>query len=152
MFRAQQIRRHHRRQDKSYNARNENGAGERERKFSEKRAGQSALQRDWCVNRGERDRHGDDRTDQFARANQRCLHARHSFTHVALDVFDHNDRVIDHQSDRQHDREQGEEIEGEAEQLHQKQRADQRNRDRDYRHNHRSERAEEQKDYHHHDE
>src|SRR5207253_9976061 len=66
MFRAQQIRRHHRRQDKSYNARNENGARERERKFSEKRAGQSALQRDWCVNRGERDRHGDDRTDQFA--------------------------------------------------------------------------------------
>ena len=71
---------------------------------------------------------------------------------VALDVFDDDDRVVHDQSDRKHDREQREQVEREAEDLHQKQRADERNRNRDDRHDDRAERAEEQKDHDHHDE
>ena len=152
MFRAQQMRRHHRRKNESDDAGNENCAGERERELAKERTGQSTLQRDRCVNRGERDRHRDDRPDQFARADQRGVHARQSFAHMALDVFDHDDGVVDDQPDRKHDREQREQVEREAEELHQEERADERNRNRDDRHDDRAERAEEQEDHDHHDE
>ena len=148
----QQMRRHHRRKDKRDDAGNENRAGERKREFAEERAGQSTLQSDRRVNGRERDRHGDDRTDQFARAHQGRVHARHAFAHMSLDVFDHDDGVIDDQSDREHDREQREQVECETKHLHEKQRADQRNRNRHDRHDHRTNGAEEQKDHDHHDE
>ena len=56
---------------------------------------------------------------------QRGVRARHAFAHVTLDVLHHNDGVIDDQPDRKHDREQRQQIETEAEDLHQEQRADQ---------------------------
>ena len=55
--------RHHGRQDQSDDARNENGAGKGKSEFTKERAGQSALQCDWSVNRGKRDRHRDDGRD-----------------------------------------------------------------------------------------
>ncbi len=130
--------RHHRRQNQCDDAGNENCAGERERELAEKRTGQAALQCDRRVDGRERNRHGDDRPDQFARADQRRIHARQSFAHVPLDVFDDDDGVVDDQPDREHDREQRQQVEGEAEHLHQEERADERNRNRDDRDNERN--------------
>ena len=65
---------------------------------------------------------------------------------VALDVLHHHDGVVHHQSDREHDRQQGQQVDGEAGDQHQEHRADQRNRNRDDRDQHRAERAEEQED------
>ena len=53
-----------------------------------------------------------------SRSNQRRVDPRHAVAHVTLDVLDYNDRIIDNQSDREHDREQREQVQGEAEELH----------------------------------
>jgi hypothetical protein len=67
---------------------------------------------------------------------------------VALDVLDHDDRVVDHQAHREHDREEREQVQREAEHLHQEHAAHQRQRDRHHRDQHGAHRAEEQEDHH----
>ena len=52
---------------------------------------------------------------------------------MALHIFDHDDGVIDHQAGGQRDAEQGQRIDGEAENLDERKGADQRNRDGDRR-------------------
>ena len=73
--RAQQLRGHHRRKRERDDAGDDDRAGEREGKLAEERAGQAALNADRRIDRGERDRHRDDRPDQFARALQRGVEA-----------------------------------------------------------------------------
>ena len=104
---AQQLRAHHRRQGQRHHAGNDHGAGERERELAEQRTGQTALNTDRRVHRGERDGHRDDRADQFAGSidgrPERCL----AQVKMPLDVLHHHDCVIHHQADREHDRQQG---------------------------------------------
>ena len=102
----QQVRGHHRRKCERNHSRNEDGASEGQSELAKERAGQAALKRDGRVNRGERESHRDDRAHKFTRTLDRRVHARHAFAHVAFDVLDNDNRVIHHQSDRQHDREQ----------------------------------------------
>jgi hypothetical protein len=71
------------------------------------------------------------------------LDARFAFTHVALDVLDDDDGVVDHEAHRQHDGEHRQEIETEAEGIHHDRRADERHRHRDERHEGRADRAHE---------
>ena len=104
------------------------------------------------VNRGERERHRDDRSDQLACAFQCRLHTRQAFAHVPLNIFNNNNRVVYHKSDREHDREQRQQVQRETENLHQEQRADERDRNRHDRYDHGAERSEEQEDHEHHDE
>ena len=112
------------------------------RKFAEQRAGQPALKRDRRIDRRERDGHGDDRADQFARAQQGRVQRRQPFADVALDVFHDDNGVIHHQPDGQHDRQQRQQVQREAQNLHQKHRADERNGNRQQRNQHRPQRAE----------
>jgi len=49
------------------------------------------------------------------RADEGGIHARHAFAHMTLDVFDNYDRVIDHQSDGKHNRQQCQQVEAEPE-------------------------------------
>ena len=67
---------------------------------------------------------------------------------MAVDVFDDDDRVVDDKADRQHHRQQGQQIEAEPERRHDHPGADQRQRDRHDRDQHRPEAAEEQEDHH----
>ncbi len=67
---AEQLRAHHRRQRQRHDAGNRDRAREREGEFAKQRAREAALQTDGRVNGGERDRHGDHRPDQLARADQ----------------------------------------------------------------------------------
>jgi flagellar basal body rod protein FlgG len=46
----------------------------------------------------------------------------HAFFDVAVDVLQHHDGVVHHQADGQHQRQQGEGVDGEAEQRHQRKR------------------------------
>ena len=48
---------------------------------------------------------------------------------VALDVLDHDDGVVDHDADRQHQAEQRQRVEREADRRHHREGADQRHRD-----------------------
>jgi hypothetical protein len=50
---------------------------------------------------------------------------------MAVDVLDHDDRVVDDQADRQHQRQQRQQIDREAERQHHREGADQRQRNRD---------------------
>ncbi len=86
--------------------------------------------------------------DQLARPEQRRFAFGPPFAQVALDVFDDDDGVVHHQTDRKHDGEQREQVERETEDLHQEDAADERNGYRDHRHQCRAHRAEEQKDHH----
>src|SRR3977135_2845713 len=70
---------------------------------------------------------------------------------MTLDVFYHDDRVIDDKTDGEYDREQSKEVHGEPENLHQEDRADERDRNGDDGNNDGAPRTEEQKDDEHHD-
>ena len=93
------MRRHHGRKRQRDYAGDENGASKRKREFAKQRAGQSALQSDRRIDRGQSDRHGDDGPNELARTKQCRVHARHAVAHVTFDVFDDDDRIIDDQPD-----------------------------------------------------
>ena len=65
---------------------------------------------------------------------------------MTLDVLHHHDRVVDDETDGEHDGEERQQVHGEPGDQHQEHRADERHRNRDDRNEHRSERAEEQED------
>ena len=52
------------------------------------------------------------------------------FDHVALDVLDHHDCVVDHHADGQHHAEEREQVDRKAQRQHARERADQRHEDR----------------------
>ncbi len=133
---AQQLRSHHRRQGQRHDAGNDHGARKGKCELPEQRPGQAALNTDWRIHRRQGDRHGDDRADQLAGRVLGRLKRRLAHMKVALDVFHHHDGVIDHQADREHDRQQGQQVDGEAEHQHQEDGANQRNRDGDDRNEH----------------
>ena len=70
---------------------------------------------------------------------------------MALDVLDHDNGVVHHDADRQHDGEQGQQVDGKPEDVHQGQRPDQGQGHRHDRDEHRPDRAHEQEDDDHHD-
>jgi hypothetical protein len=69
-----------------------------------------------------------------------------AFVNVTRHVLHHHDGVVHHEADGEDDRQQGEEVDGEPEGLHQEDAADKRYRDRHHRDEHRAERAEEEED------
>ena len=81
-----------------------------------------------------------------AAADQRGVDRVHALLDVAVDVLQHDDGVVDDEADRKHESEQSQCVDGEAERIHQRKRADQRDRDRDQRDQRGAHRAEEQED------
>ena len=65
--------------------------------------------------RDQRDGGGEDREADLLRAVERRAHAALAHLHVAVDVLEHDDGVVDDQSDRQHQRQQRQDVEAEAE-------------------------------------
>ena len=122
--RAQQPRAHHRRQRQRHDARDDHGAGERERELAEQRSGQAALNADRRVDGRQRDRHRDDRPDQLARGVDRRLHRPLALVQVAFDVLHHHDRIVHDEADRQDDGEQRQQVDREAGDHHQEHGAD----------------------------
>ena len=144
---AQQQRAHHRRQRHRDDAGDDDGAGQGKSKLAEQRAGHAAEKADRRIDRGQGQGHRDDRAGDLARADQRRLRRGAPLLDVAVDVFDDDDRIVDDEPDRQHHRQQGQQVEAEAHRRHQGAGADQRQRDRDDRDHHRAQAAEEQEDH-----
>ena len=147
MLGAQELRGHHRRQRQRHDGRHGDRTGERERELREQGTGQAALEADRHIDRDQHDRDRDDRPGQLARTEQRGIERLHAVLEVAVDVLDDDDRVVDNKSDREHQREQRQQVHGIAEHQHDEEAADQRQRDRDRRDQHRARRAEEQEDH-----
>ena len=131
--RFQQLGGHHGRQGQRDDSGNRDGSGQGKGEFTKERAGQASLQTDGGIDRGQGNGHGDDGTDQFAGAQQGGIERRLAFTQVPLNIFDHHDGIVDHETHRQYHAQQGEEIDGKSEHLHQECRTDQRKRDGDHR-------------------
>ena len=143
---AEQLRAHHRREGEGHDSGDEQRAGERERELAEQRSGEAALERDRRVDRRQGDGHGDDRRHELPRGVDRGLERRFPHVQVPLDVLDHDDGVVDDETDGQHDRQQSEEVDREAEEQHQQHRADERDRDGDDGNEHAPHGAEEEED------
>ena len=147
----EQHRAHHRRQRQRDHAGDDDRSRQREGEFAEQRAGETAEEADRRIDRGQRDGHRDHRADDLARALQRGLHRRFALLDMAVDVLHHHDGVVDHEPDRQHHRQQRQQVDAEAHHQHQAADADQRQRNGDDRNDHRAERGQEQEDHDDHD-
>ena len=139
---------HHRRQGQRHHAGHHHGAGEGEGELLEQRAGQPAHQADGGVHRGQGQGHGDHGAGDLAGADQGRLQRRLAFLDMPVDVLHHDDGVVHHQADGQDHRQQGQQVDAEPEQAHDRRRADQRQRDGHQRDQHAAQRAEEQEDHH----
>ena len=78
----------------------------------------------------EHQRDGDERRAHLVHALPGRIAGRQAGGDIALDVFHHDDGVVHHDADGQHQAEQRQVVEREAEQLHHEEGADQRHRDR----------------------
>jgi hypothetical protein len=117
-----------------------------DRKFAEDAADDAAHQqyRDKDRDQGDRDRN--DREADFARALQRRLEGPHPALYVTHNVFQHHDGVIDHESDRQGQRQQRHVVDGKSERIHGGTGADQRHWHRERRDNRRGHGPQEHED------
>ena len=100
LFVAEQLRAHHRRERQRDEAGDDDGARQREGEFAKEHAGHAGDEADRRIDRGQRDGHGDDRQRDLVRAADRRVERRHALLDVAVDVLDHDDRVVDHEADR----------------------------------------------------
>ena len=122
----EKARAHHRRQAQRHDAGYGDGAGEGEGEFGEQRARQAALEPDGHIDGDQHHRHRQNRAAEFARRDQRRLQRRFALLgHVPVDVFDDNDRVVDHQTDGKHQREQSQQVDRIAQRQHDEEGADQ---------------------------
>ena len=87
--------------------------------------------------RTKHERDGDDRPGDFVHRLDRGRFGVEPVGDPPLDVFQHHDRVVDDDADRQHQAEQREVVQAEAQQRHDRERADQRDRHVDHRQDHR---------------
>ena len=142
----EQLRAHHRRKRQRDEARHDDRAGERPGKLGEEPPGKAGHEANRRVDGRERDRHGDDGEADLPAAEERGLDRAHALLDVAVDVLEHDDGVVDHEADGEHEREQGQGVDGEAEGIHQRERADQRYGNRDEGNQRRPDRAQEQED------
>jgi len=95
------------------------------------------------------DGHRDDRSTQLACSDDRGLEGGFLLEfHVSVDVFHHDDRIVDYETDGEHQRQQREEIDRVPEHQHDEERTDQRQRNRNDRDRNRAEAAQKQEDHH----
>ena len=102
-------------------------------------------------NRDERDAQRNDREPDLLRAFERGFQRRIARFDETHDVFDHHDRVVDHESGRDGQRHQRKIIETESGEIHDAERADERQRQRDAGDDSRPKFSEKEKHHHHHE-
>ena len=125
---AQQYRTHHRRQGQRHEPGYQHGAGQGQSKFDEQLADTAGHEGHRGIHGSQGERHRHHGKTDFLRALECRFTPRHAFLDVAVDVFQHHDCVIHHQTDGQHESQQGQGIDGETEHEHQREGADQRHR------------------------
>ncbi len=146
--RFQQARTHHRRQGERDDAGDDDRTREGEREFAKQRAGQTGDKANWRIDRGKRDRHRNHRRGDLVRALQGRVARGHPLFHVAIDIFNDDDRVVHDETDRQHEREQGQEVQRIAKREKNCHHADERKRNGHDRDNRRAQIAEEKENHH----
>ena len=124
------------------------GTSQGQGKLLEQGACDTPHQGDRGVYRRQGDRHGDNRHRNFTGTDNGGPERFFPLLDMAVDVLQHHDGVIHHQTDRQHHRQQGHQVYREAEHIHHHHYADKTERNGDDRDDDRAERTEEQGDDH----
>ena len=119
---------------------------EHEAEFPEQAPCRAGQERDRNEDRNEGDGRGDDGEEDLPRAEHGGGAARQTRTPAALDVLEHDNRVVDDQTGGEHEREQGQQVDGEADEPDRRNRADQGQGDRHRRDQRRTQRADEEPD------
>ena len=109
---------HHRRQGQRNHHRDDDRDRQGDGEFVEYPPHHAADQQHREEHRHQRDAHGNDGEGHFLGALQRRLHPGLAVLQVTGDVFQNNDRVVDHETGRDDQRHQREIVEAEAEQVH----------------------------------
>ena len=91
---------HHRREAERYESRDQDGHDDDCRELVKQTPENAAHEEDRDEDGGERQRHRKNGEADFASAIERRRQARLAHFHVAHDVFQHHDGVVDHEADR----------------------------------------------------
>ena len=103
--------------------REQHGDADHDAELEEEAADQAGHVRDRHEHRDDRQGRGDDgEADLVGRLAGR-LHAWFAHLHVAVDIFDHDDRVIDQDADRERERQHRDVVEREAQPVHPRRRS-----------------------------
>ncbi len=115
----------------------ESGGGDHERELPVELSGEAREKGGGNEHRHEHERDAEDRTCQVVHRPARGLAAGQPLLDIARDALDDDDRVVDHDPDRQHEGEEGRKVDRETQRRHGGERADQSDRNGGRRHEHR---------------
>ena len=107
--------------------RDSDGDRDRQRELVIESASDARNEGDGNENGHQHRRRGDDRPGHLRHGFSRRLKRRQTGFELALDILHHDDRVVDDEADGEHHAEQAQHVEREAEDLHHRQRRDERN-------------------------
>ena len=123
---AEHERAHCRTERQRQEQRDGGGGGDRYRELAIELAGDAADERRRDEDGQQHQGDGDERHPHLVHGDARGLERAQALLQLALDVLHHDDGVVDDDADRQHQAEQRQHVEREAERLHHRARADQR--------------------------
>ena len=135
-FRNEKLRAHHRRGGQRNSEGDHDRGAEGHCKFAKQPADDSSHQQNGKENGDQRRAHREHGEADLARAAQRRVERTHPILEMTGDVLDHHDRVVDDEASGDREGHQREVVERVAEQVHDSERADERQRHGDAR-NHR---------------
>src|SRR5579859_6256665 len=128
-FVTQESRAHHGRGGERNDHGNGDGDGKRHGKFAEEAADDSRKKKNGNEDGDERRAHGKNGKADFARAKHRRGEGLHAAFNMPRDVFDHDDGVVNDEARRDGERHEGKIVEAVAEQIHDAESSDERERD-----------------------
>ena len=131
LVRLEQQRAHRRRQRQRHDQRDHGRARDGERELPVELAGNAGDEGGRNEHRAQHERDRDQRAADLVHRLDRGVARTKAPLDIALDILDHDDRVVDHDADREHQSEQRQIVERESEQAHHEEGADQRDRNRD---------------------
>ena len=114
----QQLGRHHGRERERNEAGHHHGARQRHGKFHEKPPRAPRREGDGGIDGSKRHGHGDNGKAHFPRPSQGRIERLHAFFHMPVNVLQHDDGVIHHQPDGQHEGQQRQRIDREPRRIH----------------------------------
>ncbi len=150
--RAQPQRALRRLQGRGVDGAEQRGRRDHQRELRVDAPGQSGQERRRQEHRDQDQRDADDRREQRIHRRDRGVMAGHALFDIVRRALDHDDGIVDHDADREHDRKQGRQIDGEAERGHRRERADDGDRHGGRRHQHRAPVLQEHQDHDQHQE
>ena len=129
----QQFGRQHRGDGQRSEGRDDHRARDHHAEFAEQAAGHALHEDDREEHGDQRDRRRDDGEEDLLGAFDAGLLGRHAAFDADVDVLGHHDGIVDHQPDREHHGQHRQHVDREPGDVHQEERADERDRDHDAR-------------------